>query len=162
MTRPAQLIGLAVLIISIWIPSAANATDTVSDKVKVISSDTLVINGQYIRIFAMNTPELSQSRHWSHKIIDRRNISHKGRLGLIAQATAKRRRKSRECDPSWIVTCQAKALDVRRYRADTCWPMVTPDDLARCGAIQEKSEKTKRAVWRRPFVLPWLWRQQHK
>jgi len=50
MTRLAQVFGLALLIVSIWIPSAANATDIISDKVKVISSDALVINGQYIRI----------------------------------------------------------------------------------------------------------------
>jgi len=102
----------------------------------------------------MNTPELSQSRHWSRKTIDCRNISHKGRLGLISQATEKRRRKSRASDTSWIVTCQAKALDVRRNRAHTGWPMVTPDDLARYGTIQKKSKKTKRGVWRRTFVLP--------
>ena len=162
MTRLTQIIGLAVLIVSIWILSAANATDTISDKVKVISNDTLVINGQCIRIFGINTPELDQSRHWSRKTIGCRKISHKGRLGLIAQATAKRRRKSRASDGDWIVTCQAKAFDLERNKVHTGWPMVTPDDLARYSTTQKKSKKTKRGIRRSTFVLPWLWRQQHK
>ena len=154
MIRLAQVIGLAVLIVSIWILSAANATNTISDKVKVISSDTLVINGQYIRIFDINTPGLSQSRHWSRKTIDCRKISYKGRLSLIAQASAKRRRKSRASDGGWIVTCLDKAVDVRRNKVHTGWPMVTPDDLARYSTTQNKSKKTKRGIWRGTFVLP--------
>ena len=154
MIRLAQVIGLAVLIVSIWILSAANATNAISDKVKVISSDTLVINGQYIRIFDINTPGLGQSNHWSRKTIDCRNISRKGRLGLIAQATAKCRRKSKESDGSWIMTCQAKAFDVGQNRAHTGWAMVTLDDPARYGTTKKKSQKTKRSIWRGTFVLP--------
>ena len=154
MIRLAHVIVLAVLFVSIWILSAANSTNTICDMVKVISSDTLVINGQYIRIFDINTPGLGQSRHWSRKTIDCRKISHKGCLGLIAQASAKRQRKSRASDGGWIATCLAKTFNVGRNKVHTGWPTVTTGDLARYSTTQKKSKKTKRGIWRGTFVLP--------
>jgi endonuclease YncB( thermonuclease family) len=152
------MIRLLLIVLAMTPAFAANAEDTVHGKARVISGDTLVVDGQRMHLYGIDAPELGQPCQWPNKTIDCGNISRTGLLDLIAPVSISCQKRGVADDGAWVATCRAEGFDVGRNMVHTGWAVATPDDPAGYLPTQKKAQAGKRGIWRGTFDLPWQWR----
>jgi len=144
--------------VSVSIPAPVQAKDgQVRGRATVISGDTLIVQGQRMRLYGIDAPEKGQRCQWPNKEIDCGIISRAALLDLIAPVDITCRRRQATKDGTWIASCDAEGFDVSRNMIYTGWAVVPPGGPAGFSKVQKNAAARKRGLWKGTFQMPWVW-----
>lgn len=150
-----------------WIPlafvvAACSAEAQIVGHARVIDGDTLIVNGQRIRLEGIDAPEMRQVCQWKGKGFTCGRWSARMLRAMIDHRKVRCREEGRDRYRRVLATCwvaqynlnyhmvrRGAALAYRRYST----AYVPAEDIAR----QERA-----GLWQMKFIPPWEWRAQRR
>lgn len=139
-------LGFAALVfIGLAVPAPLRS-ETLSGPARIIDGDTLVIDGQTIRLAGIDAPALDQICRWEDRVV---------RCGVLARdalkdlSVASRVTCARTGTGSGIILawCRANGYDLSEGMIHTGWARLIPGST-RYAAILKKAQAAKRGIWR--------------
>ena len=123
---------LCALLVAILSASAIPAQADVAGMARVIDGDTIVINGEHVRLRGIDAPETDQTCHARDKY---------GRLLAVCHVAGESLNER--------IVREGWALNFRRYSTDYL-------------DAEDEAERNGAGIWRGEFIAPWVWRRGRK
>ncbi len=132
-----------------------------ADQLRIIDGDTLILNGERIRLYGMDAPEGRQAC-----------ILEGGRYPCGQDSTDALRAniggQDLSCDPvnkdrygRKVVVCHIPgAIDIGRQMVRTGWAFAYPRYSTDYVADEDYARKNRLGLWRGSFRWPWEWRRR--
>jgi endonuclease YncB( thermonuclease family) len=132
----------------------------ISGSVRVIDGDTLVIEGERIRLFGIDAPELGQTCEWPNKTIQCGQIAKTAMMDLVAGAKVICLEKDTDRYGRTVAVCFVDGFDIGRNMVHTGWAVTYRKYSTDYVNAESTAKKAKRGMWKGEFVLPWEWRRK--
>ncbi len=127
---------------------------------KVVSADTLLIGGRYLRLFGIDAPENNQT------CADRTGRSYAcGRQaaswlkGWIADNELECRILQQDQNGNMIGICSLGAYDLGAALVNAGWAVVYNEHSDIYAPYQKQAQQNIRGLWQGEFYMPWDWRK---
>lgn len=156
--------SLVLLPAAVWLlamtghPALAEITGTP----KIIDGDTIELQGQAIRLYGIDAPELGQACTIKKRIYDCGLVARTALLDLTAGvavtcklAPAEPGRAAGEGRPG---RCFAQGYDLSEGMAYTGWALALRAVSEHYLVFEERAQAARRGLWKGRFVTPWDWR----
>ncbi len=162
--------SLVLLPAAVWLfamtghPALAEITGTP----KVIDGDTIEVQGQAIRLYGIDAPELGQACTIEERTYDCGMVARTALLDLTAGvavtcqvvsaklAPAEPGRAAEDGRPG---RCFAQGYDLSEGMAYTGWALAQRGVSERYLVFEERAQAAGRGLWKGRFVTPWDWRR---
>ncbi len=130
---------------------------------KIIDGDTIELQGQAIRLYGIDAPELGQSCTIKEQTYDCGMVARTALLDLTAGVTVTCKMVAAEPDPATgdgrPGHCFAQGYDLSEGMAYTGWALAQREVSERYLVFEERAQAAGRGLWKGRFVTPWDWRR---
>ena len=151
------LVHIFGLLALVALPARAD----VVGKAVVIDGDTLEVDGERLRLYGIDAPELDQTCRWPNKVIPCGRIASTAAMDLIAGVDrVVCETRGRDSSGQWIATCTADGFDIGRNMVHTGWALADRRESTVYVDVEDHARKAKRGLWKGDFVPPWEWRNR--
>jgi endonuclease YncB( thermonuclease family) len=139
-------------------PALAEMTGTP----EIIDGDTLELEGQAIRLYGIDAPELGQTCTIQGRAYDCGKIARTALLDLTAGVAVSCRVLAAEPSAGKGAPrpgrCYAQGYDLSEGMAYTGWALAARQVSERYVVFEERARAAGRGLWKGRFVSPWAWR----
>ncbi len=167
MSRVAR--SLVVLPAAVWLLAMTGqaALAEIVGRPKIIDGDTIELQGQAIRLYGIDAPELGQACTIEERTYDCGMVARTALLDLTAGVavtckvvsakvvSAEPGRAAGDAKPG---RCFAQGYDLSEGMAYTGWALALREVSARYLVFEERAQAAGRGLWKGRFVTPWDWR----
>ncbi len=162
MSRVAR--SLVVLLAAVWLLAMTGrpALAEITGRPKIIDGDTIELQGQAIRLYGIDAPELGQACTIKERTYDCGMVARTALLDLTAGVAvtckvvpAEPGRAAGEAKPG---RCFAQGYDLSEGMAYTGWALALRAVSERYLVFEERAHAAGRGLWKGRFVTPWDWR----
>ena len=151
-------LGLAASAVLASAPALAEITGTP----EIIDGDTLELEGQTIRLYGIDAPELGQTCTIKGRAYDCGKIARTALLDLTAGVAVTCRVLAAEPDADASEPkpgrCFAQGYDLSEGMAYTGWALAARQVSERYVVFEARAQAAGRGLWKGRFVSPWAWR----
>ena len=134
----------------------------ISGPLQVIEGDLLQVGDTFVRLYAIDAPEMKQTCEGKTRVYPCGVIAKTGLMDLTAGL------QSITCHPTGkmlngiiVAMCiDPQGFDLSQQMLYTGWALALPDAENRFHSIQQKAEKAKRGLWKGHVERPWRWRPE--
>ncbi|WP_158639193.1 thermonuclease family protein [Elioraea rosea] len=157
MVRAFQLIVIALCLG----PAAAVSSATISGQPSVVDGDTLEIDGQMIRLHAIDAPEMRQycvtmgGKRWQCGIEAAEALYQRSRRRIVQCEPMGQDRNRRV-----IARCHLDGIDLGGWMVRQGWALAYRRYGQDYVADEAEAEREHRGVWAGRFDYPWDWRRR--
>ncbi len=134
---------------------------------KIIDGDTIEVQGQAIRLYGIDAPELGQACTIKERTYDCGMVARTALLDLTAgiavtcklvSAEAVSAEPGRAPEDGRPGRCFAQGYDLAEGMAYTGWALAQREVSAHYLVFEERAQAAGRGLWKGRFVTPWDWR----
>ncbi len=162
--------SLVLLPAAVWLlamighPALADMTG----RPKIIDGDTIELQGQAIRLYGIDAPELGQACTIKERTYDCGMVARTALLDLTAgvavtckvvSAKVVSAEPGRATEDGRPGRCFAQGYDLSEGMAYTGWALALPEVSERYLVFEERAQAAGRGLWKGRFVTPWDWRR---
>ncbi len=151
-------LGLAASAVLASAPALAEITGTP----EIIDGDTLEVQGQAIRLYGVDAPELGQTCTIEGRAYDCGKIARTALLDLTAGVAVTCRVLAAEPGAATGAArpgrCFAQGYDLSEGMAYTGWALAVRQVSERYVVFEARAQAKGRGLWKGRFVSPWAWR----
>lgn len=144
-----------ILIAALFIASCAGVTGAP----QVLSGDTIVVDGERIRLFGIDAPDPEQTCTIDGKPYRCGEEATKALMRMVGSADISCRDRGRSADGHIISVCSIGATDLAARMVSKGWALADVH-ISTFYVDEEKVAKAaRRGIWRGTFVEPWNWQR---
>ena len=156
--------SLVLLPAPVWLLAMTGhaALAEITGRPKIIDGDTLGLQGQAIRLYGIDAPELGQACTIGEQTYDCGMVARTALLDLTAGVAVTCRvlaaepgADAREPKPG---RCFAQGYDLSEGMAYTGWALAARQVSERYVVFEARAQAAGRGLWKGRFVSPWAWR----
>ncbi|MEE8500844.1 MAG: thermonuclease family protein [Kiloniellales bacterium] len=134
---------------------------------KIIDGDTIEVQGQAIRLYGIDAPELGQACTIEERTYDCGMVARTALLDLTAgvavtckvvSAKVVSAEPGRTAEDGRPGRCFAQGYDLSEGMAYTGWALTQREVSERYLVFEERAQAAGRGLWKGRFVTPWDWR----
>ncbi len=162
--------SLVLLPAAVWLLAMTGhpALAEMAGRPKIIDGDTLEVQGQAIRLYGIDAPELGQACTIEGRAYDCGMVARTALLDLTAgvavtckvvSAEVVSAEPGRAAEDGRIGRCFAQGYDLSEGMAYTGWALALPEVSERYLVFEERAQAAGRGLWKGRFVTPWDWRR---
>ena len=122
-----------------------------------IDGDTLQVDGQKIRLYGVDAPEVAQTcvarREWRCGIEAMHALAQK-----IASGTVDCAERGRAGDDTLLATCRLGAEDLAAWLVEKGWALAWRAQSSDYLVEEQNARVARRGIWRGTILPPWDWR----
>ncbi len=156
--------SLVLLLVAVW-PLAMTghpALAEIAGMPKIVDGYTIELQGQAIRLYGIDAPELGQACTIKERTYDCGMVARTALLDLTAGVavtckvvSAEPGRAAEDGRPG---RCFAQGYDLSEGMAYTGWALALRAVSERYLVFEERAQAAGRGLWKGRFVTPWDWR----
>ena len=161
--------SLVVSLAAVWLLATAGypVRAEIAGMPKIIDGDTIEVQGQAIRLYGIDAPELGQACTIKARTYDCGMVARTALLDLTAGVavtckvvsakvvSAEPGRANEDGRPG---RCFAQGYDLSEGMAYTGWALAQREVTERYLVFEERAQAAGRGLWKGRFVTPWDWR----
>lgn len=148
---------LVVILSGISKPS--RRADCLTGAAWVIDGDTIVVNGERVRLHGIDAPELDQTFWWRGKQMACGTMALAALEALTAGVKVRCEGVERDQYGRLVAKCfSPNGVDIGRRLVLAGWALAYRRYSIDYVDAEEEARKAKRGMWRGSFVKPWVWR----
>ena len=154
-----RLVAIFAVAFGLWpLPFPVEAQD-ISGDARVIDGMTLEVQGQRLRLFGIDAPDLKQTCRWPNKVIPCGQVSKTAMMDLVAQTPVVCTALDQKRTGVRLARCRAGGFDIGANMVHTGWALAFRPESVAYVETENKAKKAHRGLWKGDFTLPWEWRQ---
>ncbi len=154
-----RLVAISAVAFGLWLlPFPVEAQD-ISGDARVIDGMTLEVQGQRLRLFGIDAPDLKQTCRWPNKVIPCGQVSRTAMMDLVAQTRVVCAPLDQKRTGVRLARCRAGGFDIGANMVHTGWALAFRPESVAYVETENKAKKARRGLWKGDFTLPWEWRQ---
>ena len=142
--------------------AAPAAAETIIGEPRVIDGDTIAVDGERIRLWGMDAPELRQTCQGSVMPIPCGEIARDHLIVLIHSQPVRCDTRGRGYYGRHLGVCYEGPSDLNARMVDDGWAVIDPRYPSSYQAQQDGARAARRGVWATEFELPWVWRRMQR
>ncbi len=154
--------SLVVSLAAVWLLATAGqaALAEIAGMPKIIDGDTIEVQGQAIRLYGIDAPELGQACTIKERTYDCGMVARTALLDLTAgvAVTCQVLAAEPSAGEARLGRCFAQGYDLSEGMAYTGWALAQRQVSERYLVYEERAQAAGRGLWRGRFVTPWDWR----
>ncbi len=161
--------SLVVSLAAVWLLATTGhpALAEIAGRPKIIDGDTIEVQGQAIRLYGIDAPELGQACTIKERTYDCGMVARTALLDLTAgvavtcqvvSAKVVSAEPGRAAEDGRLGRCFAQGYDLSEGMAYTGWALALPEVSERYLVFEERAQAAGRGLWKGHFVMPWDWR----
>ncbi len=156
--------SLVVSLAAVWLLAMTGqpALAEMTGRPKVIDGDTIELQGQAIRLYGIDAPELGQACMIEERTYDCGMVARTALLDLTAGVAvtckAVPAEPGRTAEDGRPGRCFAQGYDLSEGMAYTGWALALREVSERYLVFEERAQAAGRGLWKGRFVTPWDWR----
>ncbi len=161
--------SLVLLPAAVWLLAVTGhpALAEIAGMPKIIDGDTIEVQGQAIRLYGIDAPELGQACTIKERTYDCGMVARTALLDLTAgiavtcklvSAEAASAEPGRATEDGRPGRCFAQGYDLAEGMAYTGWALAQREVSAHYLVFEERAQAAGRGLWKGRFVTPWDWR----
>ncbi len=156
--------SLVLLLAAIWLLAMTGqpALAEITGRPKIVDGDTIELQGQAIRLYGVDAPELGQACTIGEQTYDCGMVARTALLDLTAGVAVTCRvlapepgAAAGEAKPG---RCFAQGYDLSEGMTYTGWALALREVSERYLVFEERAQAAGRGLWKGRFVTPWDWR----
>ena len=127
---------------------------------KIISGDTIIVDGERIRLFGIDAPEPEQTCAIDGKPYPCGEEATKALMQMVGSADISCRDRGRAEDGHIIGVCSVGATDLAARMVSEGWALA--DTRVSTFYVDEEklAKAVRKGIWRGKFIEPWKWTGQ--
>ncbi len=153
---------LVVSLAAVWLLATTGhpALVEITGRPKIIDGDTIELQGQAIRLYGIDAPELGQACTIGEQTYDCGMVARTALLDLTAGVAVTCRMLAAEPSVGEAKPgrCFAQGYDLSEGMAYTGWALAQREVSERYLVFEERAQAAGRGLWKGRFVTPWDWR----
>lgn len=130
--------------------------------VRVVDGDTLELQGQKIRLFGIDAPELHQTCHISRQPWACGEAARKALTAKIGQQDVRCVAKSADTYGREVSVCYLGSENLNAWMVRQGWALAYRQYSHAYVTAEQDAQQSKRGVWRGEFQRPWEWRRHNR
>ncbi len=156
--------SLVLLLAAVWLLAMTGhpAQAEMTGRPKIIDGDTIELQGQAIRLYGIDAPELGQACTIKERTYDCGMVARTALLDLTAGVAVTCKMVSAEpgqaAGDGRTGRCFAQGYDLSEGMAYTGWALALREVSERYLVFEERAQAAGRGLWKGRFVTPWDWR----
>ena len=161
--------SLVLLPAAVWLLAVTGhpALAEIAGMPKIIDGDTIEVQGQAIRLYGIDAPELGQACTIEERAYDCGLVARTALLDLTAgvavtcqvvSAEVISAEPGRAAEDGRPGRCFAQGYDLSEGMTYTGWALALREVSAHYLVFEERAQAAGRGLWRGRFVTPWDWR----
>ncbi len=156
--------SLVVLLAAVWLLAMTGhpALAEITGRPKIVDGDTLELQGQAIRLYGIDAPELGQACTIKERTYDCGMVARTALLDLTAGVAVTCKvvpaEPGRAAGDGRSGRCFAQGYDLSEGMAYTGWALALREVSERYLVFEERAQAAGRGLWKGRFVTPWDWR----
>ncbi len=154
--------SLVVSLGAVWLLAMAGrpALAEIAGRPKIIDGDTIEVQGQAIRLYGIDAPELGQACTIKGQAYDCGMVARTALLDLTAgvAVTCQVLAAEPSAGEARPGRCFAQGYDLSEGMAYTGWALAQREVSGRYLVFEERAQAAGRGLWKGRFVTPWDWR----
>ena len=161
--------SLVLLPAAVWLLAMTGhpALAEIAGMPKIIDGDTIEVQGQAIRLYGIDAPELGQACTIEERAYDCGLVARTALLDLTAgvavtcqvvSAEVVSAEPGRAAEDGRPGRCFAQGYDLSEGMAYTGWALALREVSAHYLVFEERAQAAGRGLWKGRFVTPWDWR----
>ncbi len=156
--------SLVLLLAAVWLLAMTGqpALAEITGRPKIVDGDTIELQGQAIRLYGIDAPELGQACTIGEQTYDCGMVARTALLDLTAGVAVTCRVLAAEPDAGTGEAkpgrCFAQGYDLSEGMAYTGWALALREVSERYLVFEERAQAAGRGLWKGRFVTPWDWR----
>ena len=166
--------SLVLLPAAVWLLAVTGhpALAEIAGMPKIIDGDTIEVQGQAIRLYGIDAPELGQACTIEERTYDCGLVARTALLDLTAGVAVTCQVVSAEVVSAEVVSaepgraaedgrpgrCFAQGYDLSEGMAYTGWALALREVSVHYLVFEERAQAAGRGLWKGRFVTPWDWR----
>ena len=149
------LIFIAVLLFPLVVASA-----DVEGEPKVIDGRTIEIDGQQIRLWGLDAPDIDQVCFTKKKHIPFRCgvVALEKLQKMLSHQVITCKGDETDGEGRLIAVCYSGRIEVNENIVLSGWGMADPSQTDKYNRVQGAARNMRSGLWRAAFVMPWEWR----
>ncbi len=125
----------------------------------VIDGDTIVVDGERVRLHGIDAPELDQTFWWRGQQLACGTMALAALEALTAGVKVRCEGVERDRYGRLVAKCfSPNGVDIGRRMVSAGWALAYRRYSTDYVDAEEQARKAKRGMWRGSFVAPWVWR----
>ncbi len=156
--------SLVVSLAAVWLlaTTGQSALAEIAGRPKIIDGDTIEVQGQAIRLYGIDAPELGQACTIMERTYDCGMVARTALLDLTAGVAVTCKlapaEPGRAAGEARSGRCFAQGYDLSEGMAYTGWALALREVSERYLVFEERAQAAGRGLWKGHFVTPWDWR----
>ena len=150
---------IAIALIMLVAPAAA---ETITGNARVIDADTIVIDGERIRLWGLDALELRQTCQGPAMPLPCGSIARDHLIELIHSRPVRCEIRGRGYYGRHLGVCYEGAADLNGALVEAGWAVIDPRYPSMYQAQQDGARAARRGVWATEFEWPWEWRRARR
>ncbi len=155
---PAAVLAAVLLLLAAARPAGADMRGTPT----VIDGDTIELQGEVIRLYGIDAPELGQTCRINGRPYDCGMVARAALLDLTAGSAVTCKvmpaAAGGAADEPRPGRCYAAGYDLSEGMAYTGWALALRQVSERYVVFEDEARSARRGLWEGRFVRPWHWR----
>ncbi len=155
--------SLVLLLAAVWLLAMTGrpALAEITGRPKIIDGDTIELQGQAIRLYGIDAPELGQACTIGEQTYDCGMVARTALLDLTAGVAVTCRMLAAEPSAGEAKPgrCFAQGYDLSEGMAYTGWALALREVSERYLVFEARAQAAGRGLWKGRFVTPWDWRR---
>ncbi len=129
-------------------------------RARILDGDSIVVDGEMIRIHGIDAPEIGQPLWWRDQQLDGGAMATAALEALTAGVTLRCEGIERDRYDRLVAKCYSpKGIDIGRRMVLAGWALAYRSYSHDYVAAEAVARKARRGMWRGRFVAPWDWRR---
>lgn len=154
--------GKLLVTLALLLPMASHA-QTLTGVASVIDGDTLEIHGQRIRLYAIDSPEGSQTCQRPNGTTWRCGAAAANAMSeMIGRRTVTCQQRSKDRYHRMVAICRVGGQDIGEWMVENGWALAYKQYGQDYAATEERAMRAKRGIHASRFLAPWNYRASRK